>query len=728
MESGPASVSDRPDHLRLPVTGAAIAFLVFFTLLAVLVQYLLHFNERERQLEMAYWAGAFAAQLKGQLNANLAVGYGLEAQISVLETLDQAHLDRIAPRLLQERLNIRNIALAPDLVVNAQYPLAGNESALGLNYRQHPGQRTAVLQAMAAKRVVLAGPVKLVQGGGEHLIARFPIQKQDGSDWGLISLVIEIDSLLRDAGIGEIQQRYAVALRGIDGHGDRSAVFWGDANLFGYDDIHLIPIPGGEWQMALIPLYSRAWLKLVYWSSALLIALLASVAVFYLRRYQMQQAQHLQELQFITAKDPLTQLTSRYQFNEYLQHLVEESQRNSQGFALLYIDLDHFKDINDSIGQAGGDELLIEIAQHLKNCVRTYDLLCRLGGDEFIAVLKNVTGTADIENRARIIRTRIAESMSIRGAEVNITCSIGAAVYPNDGPDADTLIQHADLAMQECKRAGRNALYFFSMSMRNEANRYRELSGAMRVALNNRNFEVYYQPIYSVRDNTFTRCEALCRWPQADGSMISPAQFIPVAEQSGLICDLGAWVVEEVLSFCHEQKRQHSELGFSINRSPQEFGSRQHTEQLIALRNRLNIPAHLLTLEITESLLMSDNGIKSQNLMALREQHFQFAIDDFGTGYSAINYLRQYPVESLKIDRSFVAELGVSRQADTLVKIIIQMAKSLDIRVIAEGVETQKQVDFLCALGCDYLQGFYFARPMPKEQFLKFISRQTPTL
>lgn len=725
MESRPTHVPDRPDFLQLPITGAILSFVTLFALLAVLVQYLLHATERERQLEMDYWAGAFATKLKGQLDANLAVGYGLEAQISVLGTLDQNNLDRVAPRLLQKPLNIRHIALAPDLVVNALYPLEGNESALGLNYRQHPGQRTAVVQAMAAKHVVLAGPVKLVQGGGEHLIARFPVHDEDGNEWGLISLVIEIESLLRDAGIGEIQLRYAVALRGIDGHGDRSPVFWGDANLFGYDSIHLIPIPGGEWQMALLPLHDRTWLKLVYWGSALLIAVLAGAAVSYLRRYQTQQARHLQELQFITAKDPLTQLTSRYQFNEYLQHLVEESQRNFQGFAVLYIDLDHFKDINDSIGQAGGDQLLIEIAEHLKNCVRNYDLLCRLGGDEFIAVLKGVTGTADIENRARIIRTRIAENMQIRGAEINITCSIGAAVYPNDGADADSLVQHAELAMHECKRAGRNALYFFSMSMRNEANRYRELSSAMRTALNNREFEVYYQPIFSVRENAFTRCEALCRWPQADGSMISPVQFIPVAEQSGLICDLGAWLVDEVLGFCQELITQKHELNFSINRSPQEFGSRQHTQQLIAARNRLNIPAHLLTLEITESLLMSDNGIKSQNLMALREQHFQFAIDDFGTGYSAINYLRQYPVESLKIDKSFIAELGVSRQADTLVKIIIQMAKSLDIYVVAEGVETQSQVDFLRALGCDYLQGFYFARPMPKEQLVKFIISQT---
>jgi EAL domain-containing protein (putative c-di-GMP-specific phosphodiesterase class I) len=206
--------------------------------------------------------------------------------------------------------------------------------------------------------------------------------------------------------------------------------------------------------------------------------------------------------------------------------------------------------------------------------------------------------------------------------------------------------------------------------------------------------------------------------------MISPAEFIPVAEQSGLICDLGNWVVEQAMKFCLTLRDHGIDMNVSINRSPQEFASRQHTQQLIALRNRLNIPSHLVTLEITESLLMADHCAKSQNFLALREQNFQFAIDDFGTGYSAINYLRQYPVESLKIDKSFIAELGISRQADTLVKVIMQMAKSLNINVVAEGVETQKQVNFLSAIGCDYMQGYFFARPMPADQLLQFMEGQ----
>lgn len=712
--------------LQRPLIAAVVSFLVMVSLLAVIIQHISQLAEREKHMEAHYWASAFATKLRGQLEANLAVGYGIEAQISVLNTLDQTSLERVAARLLQKPLNIRHIAVAPDLVVNALYPLEGNEGALGLDYRQHPGQRDAVLRAMQNHQVVLAGPLPLVQGGGDHLIARFPVRTADGRDWGVVSLVITVAELLRDAGLADIEQRHQLALR----ISASSEPFLGDAALFASaeEPPHAIPVPGGEWQLAVKAKEEGDWLHSVNWSVGVLTSLLAAIAVFYLRRYHNERNQHLQELEQITAIDPLTQLTSRYQFNEYLNQLIEECQRTGQGFTVLFIDLDHFKEINDSLGHSIGDELLVQVAQTLKNCVRSYDLLCRFGGDEFIAVLKNVNRTAEIENRARIITSCVAESRTIQGTAVSITCSLGVSVYPTDGVDAASLIQHADLAMYESKRTGRNSLYFFNMSMRNEADRYIELSTAIKNALNNNEFEVYYQPIYSAKDKRFTRCEALCRWPQADGSMISPADFIPVAEQSGLICDLGNWVVEQAMRFCLTLREQGVEMNVSINRSPQEFASAQHTQQLIALRNRFNLPPHLVTLEITESLLMADHCTKAQNFLALREHNFQFAIDDFGTGYSAINYLRQYPVESLKVDKSFIAELGISHQADTLVKVIIQMAKSLNIRVIAEGVETQEQVDFLSAIDCDYMQGYFFARPMSAEAFLQFMNQKATAL
>lgn len=708
--------------LRRPLLAALLSALLVFLLAAVVVFHLQRSVQREIQLEMEYWAKAFATKLRGQLDANLAVGYGLEAQISVLGNLDQAGLNLVAPRLLRNSVNIRHIALAPNLVVSALYPLDGNERALGLDYRRHPQQREGALRAMETKQVVLAGPVLLVQGGGEHLIARFPIILAEDKEWGLVSLVIEIPALLRDAGIEELQARYDLALRRTDVQASAAGSFLGNPELFSTRaQVYSIAVPGGEWQLAIEPRFKRHWQGIIYWLLNTILSALVGAVVFYLRRFNQERDSHLIELERITAIDPLTQLTSRYQFSHHLNQLIEECQRSGQGFTVLFIDLDHFKEINDSLGHAAGDKLLIEVARTLKNCVRSYDLLCRLGGDEFIVVLKNITKTAEIENRASIITAGIAENRTIKGVEVNVTCSVGIAVYPTDGLDAASLIQHADLAMYESKRTGRNTLYFFNMTMRNEADRYVELSGALKSALTEGHFAVYFQPIYDPVRRCFSRCEALCRWPQANGSMISPLEFIPIAEQSGLMSDLGLWIMEEVMRTYRELTERGLEVNFSVNRSPVEFASKQHTQQLINLRKRWQIPPEALTLEITESLLMADHNVKTQNFLTLKDHHFQFSIDDFGTGYSAINYLRQYPVESLKIDRSFIAELGVSHQADTLVKIIVQMAKSLNIRVVAEGVETQQQVDFLASIECDYLQGYFFAKPMPKAQFIEFL-------
>lgn len=705
---------------KLPLFSAFLSFALLGAVSVFLVQKALHAATNEMNLEMDYWAQAFAIRLEGQLGANLAIGYGLEAQVSVLGKLEQAELEVVAQRLLKKPLNIRNIALAPGLVVNAVYPLEGNQAALGLNYRLHENQRQQVMRAMELNQVILAGPLELVQGGDQHLIARFPVRRIDGSDWGLISLVIDYHSLLQDAGLENIEQKYRVAIRADNG---AEYVLGGPGVFDRSARTHAIALPGTVWQIAMEPINATPLLlrQALWWVTALIGCVLASTVVFYLRRYNLQRELHVHELESMAAIDPLTQLTSRYQFNESLEHLIDECHRNKQGFTVLFIDLDHFKEINDSMGHAAGDRMLVNIAAALRSCVRRYDLLCRLSGDEFVVVFKGTTLTSEIESRARVIMSRVGQSMDVNGKQISVTCSVGVAVYPADGTDAVSLIQHADLAMFESKRIGRNGLYFFNMSMRNEADRYIELTSAIRAALNADEFEVYYQPIYSVAEKRFTRCEALCRWQTADGSFVSPMEFIPVAEQSGLISELGNRVTEQALIFCSELQREGYEINVSINRSPQEFTSRQNTQYLIDMRKRLNIPSSMLTLEITESLLMSDNCVKTENFTLFKDQQFQFSIDDFGTGYSAINYLRKFPVESLKIDKSFISEFGKSQQATILVKIIMQMAKSLNIKVVAEGVETQQQMELLSEIGCDYLQGFYFARPMPKGEFLQFI-------
>jgi len=304
-----------------------------------------------------------------------------------------------------------------------------------------------------------------------------------------------------------------------------------------------------------------------------------------------------------------------------------------------------------------------------------------MGSDEFVGVFRGVTSSIEIEHRAEEIMAAINEPINVGGFELTITSSIGVAVYPEDGSDGETLIRHADRAKFESKRSGRNTLYFFNASMRNEADRYIELTSAIKAGLQNAEFEVYYQPIYDLRKKAYTRCEALMRWRRADQSMVSPAEFIPIAEQSGLIIELGAWLADEVFNCYQIMQAAELPMKISINRSAHEFGSVRHTQHLINLQRKRGVPPEEITLEITESLLMSDNRTKSDNFRLLKEHGFQFSIDDFGTGYSAINYLRKYPAETLKIDRSFIKELGETEQADMLVKVIrTQRIKYPDIR------------------------------------------------
>ncbi len=704
------------------IVVALLSFLLPLLLASTIIFKLIDLHKREAVFEMQYWAQAFITKLQGRLEANIAIGRGFDAHISVLGSMSQAELEELAPRLLEPELSIRHIGIAPDLKISAVYPVAGNEPALGLNYRTHLEQRDEAVKALRLNRIVLAGPLTLVQGEENQLVARFPVYNPDGSEWGLVALVIDANDLLKSAGVNMLSKKYEVAIRKVDASNSRT--FFGRAELFeNAEQLHPIAVHGGEWQMAIRSNDSVVPVRiyLLYWIVALSVCLSIALVVYSYRKTSMNRQAQLQYLESILAIDPLTRLTSRYKFNENLTDLIGRSHASGEHFTLLLIDLDHFKDINDSLGHHAGDQLLVEVAGRLKKCIHPGDLLCRFGGDEFMIVFMGEWKTIDIERRAEHITAVIGEKVTVSGKVIGITASVGAAVFPDDGQDAETLIQHADLAMFESKRAGRNTLYFFNVKQRNEADRYIKLHTEIKAAMNSEQFQVYYQPIYDVQAENFTRCEALCRWHRPDGEIISPDEFVPVAEQSGLIADLGLWLTEQAFQFYGELKQEGVEMNISLNRSPQEFGSTFHTNQLISLAERFGIPARQITLEITESLFMSDHGIKIKNFHVLKKAGFNFSIDDFGTGYSALSYLRQFPVESLKVDKSYIVELGDTQQADTLVKVIIQMAKTLGIAVVAEGVETREQMLFLKNIGCEYIQGFYFAKPMPRDEFLAFI-------
>jgi predicted signal transduction protein with EAL and GGDEF domain len=440
-------------------------------------------------------------------------------------------------------------------------------------------------------------------------------------------------------------------------------------------------------------------------------------------------------LRYLAYYDPLTSLPNRRSFNEQLSRLLKRSQRHKTTAALLFIDLDHFKRINDSIGHARGDSLLVEIAKRLTMELREEDAInyfsetsaaemtgtdgvteiARLGGDEFTAVLSDVSDVTDIEKVARRILNSLSEPISLQSHNPVVTPSIGIALYPQDGRDPDTLIRNADTAMYVAKAEGRACYRFYNEEMNARAVEQLKMEEELRDAMRNDELELRYQPQVDCASGEVVSMEALVRWKHPVRGMVSPQEFIPVAESTGQIIELGEWVMGEVSRHCH----YWDTLGLNnfrvcVNISPLQFNQSNLHEWIAEFLDSSGLPPGRLELELTESAIMNDAEINIEKLRALKELGLDLAVDDFGTGYSSLSYLKRFPIDTLKIDHSFIADLETPDGA-AIIDAIVALAKTLHLRVIAEGIETESQLAYLVGKGCDLLQGFYFARPMYPE-------------
>ncbi len=419
--------------------------------------------------------------------------------------------------------------------------------------------------------------------------------------------------------------------------------------------------------------------------------------------------------------DPLTELPNRRLFNDRLSLAIAHGHRSGTALAVMFIDLDRFKRINDSLGHGVGDALLLEVSRRLRAAVREDDTVARMGGDEFIVLLPELDGVEDARQSARRILQVLAEPLEIEGHELVISCSIGISLYPNDGDDIDTLVQNADTAMYRAKSAGRNGFSVYSAEMGDGERRSLDLEGRMRRALERGEFELFYQPIVEAAEGRVVAAETLLRWRDPEQGLISPAEFIPLAEESGLIMPIGEWVLEQV---CRDRARidaaggGHIEL--AVNISALQFRSKaflRRARQLLApLSGREGGLG--LGFELTESVLMEDELEAMRRLSAIRELGVAIALDDFGTGYSSLSYLKRFPIDKLKIDRAFIIDMCDNPTDQALVGGIVNLSHSLNLPVVAEGVESESQWHLLREQGCDLIQGFHFARPQPLGEWL----------
>jgi len=421
-----------------------------------------------------------------------------------------------------------------------------------------------------------------------------------------------------------------------------------------------------------------------------------------------------ERIEYLASHDSLTGLPNREMFNGLLRHTIEAAQRHARKFSLLFIDLDRFKVINDSLGHEAGDMLLVEVSHRLRGALRASDVVARLGGDEFVVVLDETGERCDVERIAGELLSTLGQPVQLSGHECHTTASIGIAIYPSDGTDAQALTKNADMAMYLAKEDGKNGFRFFSRDDKVQSIERLTLETALRRALERNQFSLHYQPKVDMLTGQITGVEALLRWEHPNFGMVSPMQFIPLAEETGLIVPIGRWVLREA---CAQnmawQRRGLRPVSMAVNLSPRQFADPHLLQDVDEALVASGMSPVLLQLEVTESMVMRNVSRAIRVLDAIQSRGIRIAIDDFGTGHSSMSLMKQFPIDTIKIDRSFVRDLANDPEDQAIAQAIISMGKALGMTVVAEGVETVEQQTFLRDHGCDEMQGFIFSKPVP---------------
>lgn len=430
-----------------------------------------------------------------------------------------------------------------------------------------------------------------------------------------------------------------------------------------------------------------------------------------------EQKCYEEKLAFLATHDELTGLPNRNLLKDRLQQAILQAERNQDNVGLLFIDIDHFKLINESIGHLAGDQLLKAIAERLSGCIRDGDTISRYGGDEFVIVLRNIEKSHHVASICEAISRAISNPFSMQEKKLHVSCSIGIALYPRDGDDAETLSKYADMALYRAKDLGRSNYQFFSSEMNEKMLERVALENALHSAIAGNQLLLHYQPLVDLQTGKLVSLEALVRWQHPELGMIAPDRFIPIAEESGLIAAIGEWVLRRA---CQDMRSWLDEgltdFRVAVNVSPRQFRDTQLAEKIEDVLAEMRIDPHMLSLEITETVLMQDTASSENILRQLKVFEVDLILDDFGTGYSSLSYLKRFPFDRVKIDRSFISDIETDQDDVAIAKTIISMAHSLGIKVVAEGVESEAQCNFLRRNMCDEMQGFFFSHPLPKAE------------
>ncbi len=444
------------------------------------------------------------------------------------------------------------------------------------------------------------------------------------------------------------------------------------------------------------------------------------------RRAIDEQLEHARRIEHLAYHDGLTQLPNRSMFSKVLTQSIRHNKRYNRQVAVLFLDLDRFKHINDTLGHDAGDQLLQGVATRLKSCLRDSDTVARLGGDEFVVLLPEFDGAEQVATVAQKILAAIARPFVLIGQEFRVTASLGISIYPQDGLDEQTLTKNADIAMYQAKEDGKNNFRFYSEALNVDSLERLALESGLRHALERNQFQLLYQTRQDIRSGNITGMEALLRWQHPDLGTVAPMQFVPVAEETGLILPIGYWVLRTAcLQNVAWQDQGLPHLCMAVNLSPRQFHDERLALELAQIFADTGMDANLLELEISESLLMGDVEKTLRILAQLKAIGIRVAIDDFGTGYASLATLKRFPIDTIKIDRSFIRDSAHVADDKDLTEAIVAMGRTLSLTVVAQGVETKEQADFVRRNACDEIQGYYFNRPLPAEQIAELLRART---
>ncbi len=469
--------------------------------------------------------------------------------------------------------------------------------------------------------------------------------------------------------------------------------------------------------------------KWLYFTAAPLYALDGSIAgaVETLQDITAQKI-YEQQLEHQANHDSLTGLANRNLFNNRLRQAIDQAHRNNLLLAIVFLDLDNFKHINDTLGHDTGDEVIRALGQRIGATVRDIDTVARISGDEYIILLYAPQGVDFVTTIVHRLLDQVSSKLLIKERELYINCSIGVALYPRDGIDPVTLMKNADAAMYRAKKFDKGGFRYYTEDLNREASLWMELKQELHYALTGGQFELFYQPQYNIQTGHIAGAEALLRWNHPKKGLLLPDRFIPIAEETGLIIPIGNWVVRTAVTEAQQWKNIAGfDLRLSVNISARQF----RYQELLELLDRVIVHTGFhplnLELELTESLVMNNPKKANELLNQLKSKGFSLAMDDFGKGYSSLAYLRRFPFDMIKIDQSFITDLGQEAEAEAIVRAMLHLGKALGLRMVAEGVETQRQWDFLVAEGCDEIQGFLYSEPLRAMDFIQLLKNQTPS-